>query len=395
MTSHHSLYSEPRNKTYIAILMYFLVSLGGIVVDIIVPSLPHIQNAFSTSETLIQWSFTAAMLGFGFGQMVAGFIVDAYGRKIPMVLGALCLVIALILPLFAPNIETLIMWRLLQGLAVSFVCVGGRAVVKDIYDGAQYLKAVNWITISFAMGITLSPFIGGYIESLYGWKGVFTILAAWVSLGLILLWFTFTETHKERHPLRKTSMVSNLSELLLNHSFQRIAIICGIFYSILPAFNTVSPFIIQTTLGYSAVQYGYIALLLGACWLAGNIANRLAFNISWQLKTTLSLATSLVAIALSVLYQAIFGLQIVAYIVPVGIIIFSLGMLFPLYLGKALLPFNHIAGIANATVFSGSWLVTAFISFMAALLPLSSAIALMLMFALLLVLVIGLKRGLD
>ncbi|GAD79439.1 putative drug resistance transporter [Vibrio ezurae NBRC 102218] len=271
------------SKRNLAVLMYVLVSLGGIVVDIIVPSLPSIQVALASNEALTQWAFSAAILGFGIGQIVAGFVVDAFGRKIPMLMGCIVLIFALFLSAIAPNIDILIGLRLLQGLAVSFVAVGGRAAIKDLFDGEEYLRAVNWITISFALGLTLSPFIGGYIDAHFGWSMVFYALTVWVAIGAGLLLFMFTDTHR-RTRFSAHFVTRSFSEIVGNVTFRRVALICGILYSILPAFNTVAPFLIQTTLGHSPIFYGHIALLLGASWLVGNIANRFFFKVPAEKK---------------------------------------------------------------------------------------------------------------
>ncbi|USD61334.1 MFS transporter [Vibrio sp. SCSIO 43140] len=380
------------NKKFIAALLYMLIALGGVVVDIIVPSLPSIQSSFATSETNSQWVFSAAVLGFGLGQMLAGFIVDAYGRKRPMLLGGLLLSFAMFASVTAANIEFLIVFRLIEGLAVSFVAVGGRAAIKDIYQGADYLKAVNWITISFALGITLSPFVGGYIEQHFGWEMVFVFLGVWTLLGTMLMQLTFTETHIQHHPLKRESIKNSLQEILLNRSFQRVALTCGIFYSILPTFNTVAPFLIQNTMGYSPVFYGRIALLLGGCWLAGNVFNRMTFSVSLSRKTSISIILSIIAILMAILWQVFHGLSILALVLPVSIVIFSLGMLFPPFLGKALAPFDHIAGIANALVFSGCWLTTALVSFFASSLSSESALPLLALYVLLMLTIVLVNR---
>ncbi|CAK6715312.1 Putative drug resistance transporter, Bcr/CflA family protein [Vibrio harveyi] len=376
------------NKKSIAVLMYMLIALGGVVVDIVVPSLPSIQSAFSTTEVTTQWAFSAAIFGFGTGQIIAGFIVDAFGRKRPMVIGGIALSASLMLSITSSNIYALIIIRLFEGIAVSFIAVGGRAAIKDMYHGVEYLKAVNWITISFAMGITFSPFVGGYIEEHFGWKMVFVFLGCWTLVGTLLLTRLFDETHTETRPLSGENIKASLVEILLNRSFQKVALICGIFYSILPAFNTVAPFLIQNTLGYSPVFYGYIALLLGACWLAGNFINRVTFNLQLKVKVCFSLTLSLLAIAFGVTYQVLFGLNLIAFVIPVSIVICSLGLLFPLFLGKALSPFGHMAGIANALVFSGCWLATAAISFIASFLSSSTAIPTMVLYAILLTVVV-------
>ncbi|MCL9780868.1 MFS transporter, partial [Vibrio sp. S4M6] len=376
------------NSRFIPVLMYFVIAFGGIVVDIIVPSLPAIQKAFSSSETMIQWAFAAAMIGFGVGQFLAGFVVDAYGRKKPMLIGSALLVIFLLLTVIAPSVQYVILFRFIQGVSVSFISVGGRAVIKDIYSGDAYLKAINWMTISFALGITMSPFVGAYLLALFNWQTIFVSLAVCVFIGLLLVMTYFKETHTNYQPLRYERIKSNASEMLSSRSFVISAVICGIFYSILPAFNTVSPFLIQTKLGYSPVYYGYIALFLAVCWLLGNITNRVLFQVSASRKTMVSLVVSFVVTLASVIYMQLIGMTLAIFIAPVAVIIYTLGMLFPLYLGRALAPFNHIAGIANATVFSGCWIATALVSLIASSLPSSSAEPLLIMYLILILLVL-------
>ncbi|WP_390203773.1 MFS transporter [Vibrio comitans] len=373
-------------RTYrrnLAILMYILIALGGIVVDIIVPSLPSIKAALATNESLTQWAFTTAILGFGLGQIAAGFIVDAFGRKKPMLVGCLVLVVALFAAANASSISALVALRLIQGLAVSLVAVGGRAAIKDMFHGEEYLRAVNWITISFALGLTLSPFVGGYLESHFGWSMVFYALMGWVALGGVLLLLFYKDSHT-RTRFNMSFVKGSLSEIIGNPDFRRVAIICGILYSILPAFNTVAPFLVQGTLGHTPVFYGKIALFLGACWLVGNLCNRLFFSVAAETKVKISVSFSIVAVALGIAYQYYFGLSLVAFVVPVAIVIVALGVLFPLFLGQALSPFPHLAGIANALVFSACWLCTALVSFVASSLSSSTALPLLIMYATLL-----------
>lgn len=378
-----------QNKKNLAILMYILIALGGIVVDIIVPSLPSIRDAMLASEFATQWSFSAAMLGFGVGQIVAGIVVDSLGRKKPMVIGAGALSALLAVSAYSPNIYFLILVRLFQGLAVSFVAVGGRAAIKDMFDGSDYLKAVNWITISFAMGITLSPFVGGYIEQHFGWEMVFTALSVWTILGVLLLSSLYSETGNFGHSINTGVIRNNFRVILGTSSFRIAGLICGVFYSVLPAFNTVGPFLVQSTLGYSPVFYGYIALGLGACWLLGNLINRVLFSTGEMKKVSFSIGVSSLAIFVGILYQIVNGLHLVAFVAPVAIVIISLGILFPLFLGKALAPFGSMAGLANALVFSGCWLATAIVSFVTSSLPSSTAVPLLALYALLLAVVGG------
>ncbi|WP_095498259.1 MFS transporter [Paraferrimonas haliotis] len=380
------------SRRNLAILMYQMIALGGIVVDIIVPALPDIQRAMSTNPAHIQWAFAAAMFGFSLGQIVAGFIVDRFGRKTPMVIGAVSLSASLLLAAFTPSIDVLIAIRFIQGLAVSLVAVGGRATIRDIYQGQAYLKAVNWITISFAVGITFSPLIGGYIDNHFGWSAIFVSLALWVAIGSVLMIVFFKETLPVRQSLKWQQVQQTSKQVLLNKAFLTTALLCGIFYSVLPVFNTYSPFLVQKTLGYSAVAYGYLALLLGCSWLLGNVVNRFTLHIPIQRKVIASMTVSILALVIGIDYQVSNGLTLEAFVAPMAVLIFSLGMLFPLFLATGLAPFKHNAGVANAFLFALCWGTTAVFSAVVPLFPHNNPAALMLFFILLLIISIQLSR---
>src|SRR5438045_3516421 len=104
----------------IAGLRMFLV-LGGLSafaplsIDMYLPALPTITRSFHTSASAVQLTLTACLAGLAVGQLVAGPLSDAYGRRKPLLLGLGGYVVASIACAFAPSVYALVALRFLQG----------------------------------------------------------------------------------------------------------------------------------------------------------------------------------------------------------------------------------------------------------------------------------------
>ena len=78
-----------RQKRIFAGIVLLLIPLSGLCVDIYVPSLPAVAEALDATRADAQLTISTYVFGYGLGQLVAGPVSDAWGRKKPMILGAL------------------------------------------------------------------------------------------------------------------------------------------------------------------------------------------------------------------------------------------------------------------------------------------------------------------
>ncbi|WP_443054841.1 MFS transporter [Streptomyces sp. IBSBF 2394] len=88
-----------------------------------------------TSATSIQLTLTMFLLGLAAGQPFFGPLSDRYGRRGPLLAGAVVLVVANILAAIAPTINALLIARLVQGLSVAAGVVIGRPIIADLEPG--------------------------------------------------------------------------------------------------------------------------------------------------------------------------------------------------------------------------------------------------------------------
>ena len=161
---------KPRLITFLA---NFFVPLAGISTDIYLPSLPAMAHHFLVSKAFVQITVTTYGVGMGLMQFIAGPVSDALGRKKLFIGALLTQIIAILVILNAQSIILIIVMRLFQGVGAAFLIVPARAILNDCFSGEQLKKQFNYITISFAMGPILGPFIGSYLQQYFDWHACF------------------------------------------------------------------------------------------------------------------------------------------------------------------------------------------------------------------------------
>ena len=100
------------------------------------PALPTITDELATTSPTVQLTLTGTLLGLALGQLIVGPLSDAFGRRLPLLIGTGVHVVASVLCAVAPNIAVLGGLRVLQGLGAAAGAVIAMAIVRDLYTGA-------------------------------------------------------------------------------------------------------------------------------------------------------------------------------------------------------------------------------------------------------------------
>jgi MFS transporter, DHA1 family, multidrug resistance protein len=256
-------------------LLFFLIPfLMGMGVDSFVPSLPAISRYFGKTSHETQLTIGLYLLGYAIGQISWGILSDSLGRRKLFILMGGLFVLSSLGAAFSPTLDSLIVCRALQGLCLAGPGGLVRAIATDCFQEMALVKAMSFISISWAMGPIIGPLIGSALQHLFGWKANFIFLA---SYGLITFGFaalTLKETHLERTPFHFGHLLKTLKGILSHRLFISYTLICTMIYGSSILFNLIAPFLIQVNLHYSVVDYGRIALALGFGYFLGNLLNR-------------------------------------------------------------------------------------------------------------------------
>ena len=363
-----------------ALLINAIIPLGGMNTDIYLPSLPAMSHYFGADKTIVQLTVAAYVFGMGLGQLLAGPVSDAVGRKKQLLAALLFQVIAVIAILLCHDINWVIGWRVVQGVGAAFMMVPARAVVNDCFTGDALKKQFNYLTISFAMGPIVAPFIGGYLQHYFGWQANFYFVGIYAVCMLLFVLLLLPETISKKTPFSPMHLVHNYRTILSSPLFVVGSILAGMAFSYSVLFSVAGPFMVQVALHRSAVFYGHIALLMGVAWFAGNMLNRFLFDmvLSVRVRIALFLMFLVTAVMTGMGISGVFSLW--ALVVPIFLMIMLGAILFSAFLAEVLHLFPKMAASTNAASFSIVWLCFGVYSVIATFLKASSLLPIALVY---------------
>ena len=265
-----------------ALLLAALSALGPFSIDAYLPSFPEIAASLDASPLDVQQTLTAYLIPFAAMALWHGAISDALGRR-RVILWALALfALASAGCAFATKIEHLWLLRAAQGVSAGAGIVIGRAIVRDLYDGAAAQRLMSHVAITFALAPAIAPVIGGWLHSWFGWRAVFVFLTL-LTLALWLVswrWLPETLPAEKRRSLHPAYLGRTYWKVLTRPSFlaatAALALnFCGFFIYVLSA-----PVFLLTHLGVSEREFLWLfgpamaGLMLGS-WLSGRLAGKL------------------------------------------------------------------------------------------------------------------------
>lgn len=338
-------------------------------IDLYVPSLPEIRHYFSATSSMVKLTVGFYMLGYGGSPIFFGILSDSYGRRKILLISAFVFFIASICAIFAPNIYFLLGLRLLQGIAIGGVGLVVNSLLTDSFTGIALAKMASYMTISWALGQIMGPFVGSHLQHYFGWQASFYYFALHGLFIFIITFFWLPETNRYLRPCKMSHALSAHLKILKHPVFISGVLIMTLVQSISTIFSTLGPFIIQDTMKYSAITYGYVGLSMGLAYFLGGLSNRLFINFIDSLQAAFFGLVCLIVIScLMVLFSVYFGANLFIIIVPSFFIFYCNGIIFPNCLGKCLGIFPESAGSASAVLESFFGVGTFFMSLIAALL---------------------------
>ncbi|MEU5696204.1 multidrug effflux MFS transporter [Actinosynnema sp. NPDC020468] len=167
------------------LLLGALSTFGPLSIDLYLPALPALARQLHASEDAAQWSISACMVGLAVGQLFIGPLSDRVGRKRPLLIGVATYAVASLLCATAPSITTLVLLRLVQGLAGSAGMVVVEAMVRDLYEGRRMARILSLLMLVGGSAPIVAPVLGGQLLYVTDWRGLFVVLAAISALLLI------------------------------------------------------------------------------------------------------------------------------------------------------------------------------------------------------------------
>ncbi|MGH9018269.1 MAG: MFS transporter [Acidimicrobiales bacterium] len=155
----------------------FLTFLDNTVVSV---GLANVQSSLHAGVASLQWVVNGYALTFAAFMLAGGTLGDLLGRKKVMLTGVAVFCAGSVVAALAPNVDTLIVGRVVMGLGAAASEPGTLSIIRHVYpDKGTRADALGvWAAVS-GLALALGPVIGGVLVGIADWRAIF-----WFNLGL-------------------------------------------------------------------------------------------------------------------------------------------------------------------------------------------------------------------
>ena len=140
--------------------------------------LPSIAADLGASLALLQWAVTGYLLVGAAVIVTSGALGDVFGRRLVFVLGLAVFIASCVLIALAPNGAIVVLGRVIQGSSGATILACGLSLLSVASSGREQMRAVSFWGAASAAGAAAGPLVGGVLDELTGWQGLFWVDAA-------------------------------------------------------------------------------------------------------------------------------------------------------------------------------------------------------------------------
>jgi MFS transporter, DHA1 family, multidrug resistance protein len=251
----------------LAVLLGGLSMVSPFSIDTFFPAFHAMERALGVNAWQLQQVITAYMLPFAFASLVHGPLSDAVGRRPVMIWGMALYTVGSIACTLAPNYLSLMAARMLQGATAGVGVVIGRAVIRDLYEGARAQRLMSVTTMIFSIAPAIAPIIGGWAHVAFGWRAVFAVMTACGVIFAVSAWWKLPETHPvaARVPFNARNLAATSATVLKHPEFLMMALAAALNFSSLACYIGSAPAIVELHWHHGETDYFllFLPIILG------------------------------------------------------------------------------------------------------------------------------------
>lgn len=359
-TSHKTI--QKKHEKIATILAFALIPLSGFATDIYIPSLPTMAAVIKVSDLQVQLTLTLFLISYGVAQLFVGSLLDSFGRYRINLISLVIFAIACVLIANTGNIYLIYLLRIIHGLTVGAIVVAKRAYFVDCFSGDQLKHYLSMFSIIWSTAPIIAPFIGGYLQTGFGWESNFYFLAGFAAVMFVLELIYSGETLQNfmEFNVRKITLI--YADMVKTASFTLGIVMLGLAYCMVMIYNMTGPFVIEHQLGLSPVIAGYSSLVLGFAWMVGGFIGKATINKPFLKRMVINIGLQLllaVCMLISIGWVAnLYSMIFFAFLIHIGA-----GFTFNNYFTYCLSKFPKNAGIAGGLTGGINYVIVSALSY--------------------------------
>jgi DHA1 family bicyclomycin/chloramphenicol resistance-like MFS transporter len=333
------------------VLLAALSMIGAFSIDTYLPALPAIAREFAISSIAVQQSLSIFLIGSATMTLFYGTLSDSFGRRLVIIVSLIIYVAGSIGCALAPSLAWLLLFRLLQGLCAGAGNVVGRAMVGDLFTGAEAQRTMSFISMLFCLAPAIAPVLGGWLQSVLGWRSIFCFVAAFGLLLLVSCLRLLPETLEpaRRHPFHP--------KVILLHYWQvgghvRFILMClgnALTFCGVSIYIGSAPAFVYSILHLTPREFAWLFFpLIGGMIVGAMLAARLSHQLSRKAFVRIGYTLMFVSAVWNVAYNCLFVAQIPWAVLPLFFYCVGLTLSAPAMSMRLLEMFPKTRGLASS-----------------------------------------------
>jgi len=353
----------PLGNIEFVMLMAFITSLTALSIDSILPALAIIAHDFNLSDTKqTQQIIVTLFLGMAFGQFFYGPLADSIGRKPTIYIGIGLFLIGSLFAIFAQDLNTMLIGRLIQGIGVASPRIVAMAIVRDSFSGNHMARIMSLMMTIFVIIPIIAPTLGFWILTLSHWRMIY-IFTAVFSLT-VLIWFALRQAEtlkaEHQHAFNFANIYNNCLIIFKDKSVMGYTVISGLVFGVFLGYLSASQHLFQNIYDTGDHFPYYFASLAASLGFASLL------NAKWVLKFGSKKIVLFALFAIMMLssgtllfiYFKSAALSLTQGMAYLTLLFFLIGLLFGNLNALAMHPIGHLAGIGAGVIGSISTFIS-------------------------------------
>ena len=337
-----------------------IASLGPFQFDTYLPALPALAIFMHTSNTMVQLTITASLLGMAAGQLFVGPLIDALGRRRPLIIALSVFIAASVACLEATDVTWMIIARFILGFSAASGFVINNAFIRDIAAGQNASRLYSTQAAISSLAPVLAPLVGGQLLLIGDWHIVFiflTIMGAGV-LGMALFAMPETLPVSSRAKLGFGETFKSWGTVLKDRRFVALGLTSGILFGQVAVFISGAPFVFESYFKLTATDYTYAFACVTIVMFSANSINRLLLRKIPSVKLLRYGLSQAVGAAFYMTLMNVLGIHtVITSVIGFALAISSMGFCMANIMGLAMRDHGERAGTAAGLIgFSNSLL---------------------------------------
>ena len=181
-------------------LIFLILAAGSASVSLLQsllsPVLPILQGEFTTTQNAVSWVLIAFLLSSAVATPILGRLGDMIGKSRTLLIALGAIIAGNLISGLAPNIETLVIGRAVQGLGAAVFPLS-YGIIRDQFPAERVSSLVGVMSSVIAVGGGFGAVLAGPITGMLGWRFLFWLPSIVLAL-VALMAFRFVPESESR-----------------------------------------------------------------------------------------------------------------------------------------------------------------------------------------------------